>query len=74
MFMYTWPDVRTQYAGLFAEDAIRWGIGHRTRFSASAGYHRNAIADAFGLNSLKIFYPDMEAKKIAANSVGVSVL
>jgi len=63
MFMYTWPDVRTQYAGLFAEDAIRWGNGHSTRFSASAGFHRNAIADEFGLNSLRIFYPDMEAHK-----------
>jgi iron complex outermembrane recepter protein len=63
MFMYTWPDVRTQYAGVFGEDGIRWGKGHFTRFTAAVGMHRNDIADDFGLNSLKIFYPELAATK-----------
>lgn len=59
MFMYTWPDVRTQYMGIHAEDRLRWGKGHSVRFSAAAGMHRNMIASDFGLNSLQIFYPGM---------------
>ncbi len=72
MFMYTWPDVRTTYAGVFAQDRITWNQQHILQYSASAGFHRNTVADDFGLNSLRIFYPEMNAGKnrvvLGANS------
>jgi iron complex outermembrane recepter protein len=63
MFMYTWPDVRTVYTGLHASDRLSWTKGHTLFYSANAGFHRNTVADEFGLNSLKIFYPDMTASR-----------
>ncbi len=59
MFMLTWPDVRTKDVGFYAEDHIsleKASVKLSTRFA----YHSNTVADDFGLNSLKIFYPEME--------------
>ena len=64
MFMYTWPDVRTSYLGVFVEDKIALKKHHSLRFSASTGLHRNLVADDFGLNSLQIFYPKMKASQV----------
>jgi iron complex outermembrane recepter protein len=63
MFMYTWPDVRTSYAGLHFEDQVNLNEQHAFRFSFATGLHRNFVAKEFGLNSLQIFYPDMLASR-----------
>lgn len=63
MFMYTWPDVRTIYTGFHVSDKLNWDNRHTLHFSANAGFHRNHIADEFGLNSLSIFYPKMSASR-----------
>ncbi|WP_136481466.1 TonB-dependent receptor plug domain-containing protein [Cognatitamlana onchidii] len=60
MFMYTWPDVRTLYSGIYVKDRI--AISERETVSANIrfGYHKNRIANEVGLNSLRIFYPDLQ--------------
>lgn len=63
MFMYTWPDVQTSYFGISISDQIRVSKYHSLNFSISPGYQQNYVANIFGLNSLKIFYPEMSAKK-----------
>ncbi len=59
MFMLTWPDVRTKDVGFYAEDHIAFGKAS-LKLSTRLAYHSNSVADDFGLNSLKIFYPEME--------------
>lgn len=59
MFMLTWPDIHTTNVGFYAQDNLVWdkaSLKLSTRFS----YHSNTVADEFGLNSLRIFYPEME--------------
>lgn len=63
MFMYTWPDVQTIYAGANVSDKYTINKLHSIRFSAAAGLHRNYVASAFGLNSLRIFYSELKAAK-----------
>lgn len=63
MFMYTWPDVRTFYTGLFAEDNWVFNCHSGLKMSFSLGSHTNDVASDFGLQSLQIFYPEMEAQK-----------
>ena len=63
MFMLTWPDVRTFYNGLFLEDNYMFNCHSGIKFSASIGSHSNKVISEFGLNSLQIFYPEMEAQK-----------
>ncbi|MCF6223357.1 MAG: TonB-dependent receptor [Flavobacteriaceae bacterium] len=60
MFMLTWPDVRTLYSGVYAEDNIRLKNNQGLKVSARLGYQNERIASEFGLNSLRIFYPDMD--------------
>lgn len=62
MFMYTWPDVRTFYTGIFLEDNWAFNCHSSLKMSVSAGSHMNDVASNFGLQSLQIFYPDMAAK------------
>ncbi|MCG2462347.1 TonB-dependent receptor [Flavobacteriaceae bacterium F89] len=58
MFMLTWPDVRTLNTGFYAEDKI--GIQESSlKLLARLGIQNNTVASDFGLNSLRIFYPDM---------------
>lgn len=64
MFMLTWPDVRTTYSGFFAEDKISLKDGHAIQLTFSSGIHTNKVADDFGLNSLRIFYPEMSSFNI----------
>ncbi|MEO8934053.1 MAG: TonB-dependent receptor [Xanthomarina sp.] len=63
MFMFTWPDIRTLYTGIYLKDAF--AITHEKTVSVSTrlGYHNNTIAQDAGLQSLKIFYPDLNASK-----------
>ncbi|MCP2028423.1 iron complex outermembrane receptor protein [Flavobacterium sp. HSC-32F16] len=63
MFMYTWPDVRTFYNGLSLEDNIKISAESSLRISTNLGFHSNTAADDFGLQSLRIFYPEMEASR-----------
>ena len=59
MFMLTWPDVRTKDVGFYAEDHIDFGKAS-LKLSTRLAYHSNTVVDEFGLNSLKIFYPEMD--------------
>lgn len=59
MFMLTWPDVRTKNVGFYAEDHIDFNESS-LKLSTRLSYHSNTVEDDFGLNSLKIFYPNME--------------
>ena len=62
MFMLTWPDVRTWNSGVFAGDT--WALGNASLIlGARISLQENTVADAFGLNSLRIFYPNMDASK-----------
>jgi iron complex outermembrane receptor protein len=63
MFMLTWPDVRTFYTGLYGEDGFSIGNHKALKFTARFGVQNATIADEFGLNSLRIFYPDLEDSK-----------
>lgn len=62
MFMLTWPDVRTLNSGFYAEDVIALKKGS-LKLSTRLALHNNTVADEFGLNSLRIFYPDMSRVK-----------
>src|SRR5690606_35913376 len=62
MFMLTWPDVRTLAAGIYLEDKIQWE-GSSLKLSTRFGYQSFHVADGFGLGSLEIFHPDMEARQ-----------
>ena len=60
MFMLTWPDVRTLYSGIYGEDKIDLKKNQKLSISARFGFQNEHIASEFGLNSLRIFYPEME--------------
>ena len=60
MFMLTWPDVHTTNVGVYAEDRIDLNKMASLKLSTRLAYHSNTVSDDFGLNSLKIFHPDME--------------
>src|SRR5690554_83180 len=59
MFMLTWPDVHTTNIGIYGEDNISLNAAS-LKLSTRLSYHSNTVAEDFGLNSLKIFYPDMQ--------------
>ncbi len=63
MFMYTWPDIRTYYSGIFAKNAI--SISNKATLTGSVrfGFHNNTIGDEVGLESLQIFYPELTDSK-----------
>jgi iron complex outermembrane receptor protein len=63
MFMLTWPDVRTLAQSIYLEDEVRFNENSSVKVSASATVHQNKIESEFGLNSLQIFYPEMNAEK-----------
>ncbi len=58
MFMLTWPDVRTFNTGFYAEDNINLKESS-LKLSTRLALQNNDVASDFGLNSLRIFYPDM---------------
>lgn len=63
MFMLTWPDVGTTYSGIFAKDNYRFNSNLSAEISLGIGVHHNKIEDEFGLESLRIFYPEMKDTK-----------
>ncbi len=63
MFMYTWPDVRTFYAGAYLEDRISLNDHLLLNLSGSLGSHTNTVESQSGLQSLRIFYPEMAEEK-----------
>lgn len=63
MYMYTWPDLRTQYGGFQAEHRLNWNKRHRLQYSAGLGWQRHHIASSEGLASLRIFYPEAAASR-----------
>ncbi len=62
MFMLTWPDVRTGNAGFFLEDEIQLK-GSRLKLATRMAAQNQMVADEYGLNSLRIFYPEMHQSK-----------
>lgn len=60
MFMYTWPDIRTLYSGVYVKDTYALDAHQTLAASARLGFHQNRIASLSGLESLQIFYPEME--------------
>ncbi|WP_228530216.1 TonB-dependent receptor [Tamlana sp. I1] len=62
MFMLTWPDVHTLNSGIYVQDQITFAQSD-LKVSTRLSFQNNRVADEFGLNSLKIFYPDMEASQ-----------
>lgn len=63
MFMYTWPDVRTLFTSLYLADTWKLDAHSSLVLSGSIGVNYNALPDTFGLQSLQIFYPEMEDQK-----------
>ena len=63
MFMYTWPQVRTLYQGIYLNDHFNLNENSSLQISGSLGFHSNNVDSEFGLNSLRIFYPDMNVQK-----------
>lgn len=63
MYMMTWPDVNTIYTGLFLEDNIKLNAHFKLNLSAGIGLNHNSVESEFGLNSLKVFYPEMNKNK-----------
>lgn len=62
MFMLTWPDVRTQNTGFYVEDLVR--MDHSwLKISTRVSLQHARVADPFGLNGLRIFYPEMAPTK-----------
>ena len=64
MYMMTWPDINTIYSGLFIEDKIDINSFFNLNLSANIGFNYNSVESEFGLNSLRVFYPEMEKDKI----------
>lgn len=63
MYMMTWPDVNTAYSGLFVEDKYSLNPHLILNFSVGVGIHHNQIKSDFGLNSLRVFYPELNTTK-----------
>ncbi|GAA4895108.1 TonB-dependent copper receptor [Flaviramulus aquimarinus] len=63
MFMYTWPDIRTLYTGVFAKAVFSLSDTETLSTSVRFGYHNNTIAKLVGLESLQIFYPEITDSK-----------
>ncbi len=63
MFMLTWPDVNTRYLDAFGENIIQLSEQAKLTFNGGLAIHQNEIKSDFGLNSIRIFYPDVESTK-----------
>lgn len=64
MYMLTWPDVNTIYAGINIEDNISLNDKLNLSIQGGIGGHYNEIRSETGLNSLHLFYPDLKATKL----------
>src|SRR5690606_4065731 len=63
MFMYTWPDIRTLYSGVYIKDAYTINENETLVGALRLGFHQNEIAKEVGLESLQIFYPQIKDTK-----------
>lgn len=63
MFMYTWPDIRTLYSGVFIKDDFHFNTNETIVSSIRLGFHNNRIAKEVGVESLKIFHDKVEDQK-----------
>ncbi|WP_438712625.1 TonB-dependent receptor [Aquimarina muelleri] len=63
MFMYTWPDIRTLYTGVYIKDEFYINSKEKLSLAARIGYQNNNIEKDSGLESLQIFYPNIGAGK-----------
>ncbi|GAA3601236.1 hypothetical protein GCM10022396_18340 [Flavivirga amylovorans] len=63
MFMYTWPDIRTLYTGLYINDNIVLNSKESISTTLRLGFHQNEIAKKEGVESLQIFRPDVSDSK-----------
>ncbi|MBJ6366974.1 TonB-dependent receptor plug domain-containing protein [Snuella sedimenti] len=63
MFMYTWPDIRTFYSGVYVKEAYAINAFETVSGALRFGYHNNTIAKQTGLESLQIFYPNITDSK-----------
>ncbi len=63
MFMYTWPDIRTLYGGVYAKDIYTLNTHETLTGSVRFGFHQNKITEEVGLESLQIFYPKLSNYK-----------
>lgn len=63
MFMLTWPDVHTNYADLFAENKLKISNQWFSNLSIGIAVHNNQLNSQFGLESMRIFYPEMNKSK-----------
>ena len=64
MFMLTWPDVRTVYNGLNAEDRIQLNNKLALTVHAGVGVHANTIGSEFGRRSLELFHAALPATNV----------
>lgn len=63
MFMLTWPGVHTYYGDFFVENSITISKKTEAILSAGLAIHSNQISKQDGLESLRIFYPDLSKSK-----------
>ncbi|AUP78992.1 TonB-dependent receptor plug domain-containing protein [Flavivirga eckloniae] len=63
MFMYTWPDIRTLYTGLYLNDNIALNAQESISGTLRLGFHQNKIAKQVGVESLQIFHPNTSDSK-----------
>ncbi len=63
MFMLTWPGVRTHYLDLYREDTFLLSDHWATTLLLGLSTHHNRVGNDFGLESLKIFYPEMRESR-----------
>lgn len=63
MYMLTWPNIHTNYFDVYGEDAIYINKTWKTIYSIGAAIQHNQIHDPSGLESLKIFYPEVKKNK-----------
>ena len=63
MFMFTWPDLATWYTGISLQDRLELNPHSAVHFSGSLGTHHNNVSSEEGLESLRIFHPEMEKSK-----------
>ena len=63
MFMLTWPDVRTFAQAGYLQDQWKISDVSSVKMAASVTLHSSKVESEFGLNSLQIFYPEMNAER-----------
>jgi iron complex outermembrane receptor protein len=59
MFMYTWPDIRTLNAAVYAEDNYVINIKNTVQLSTRLSSQWDGLHSDFGYRTLKMYYPDM---------------